>query len=541
MAWNGLISQVPFKEIHTMTHRQLPIGIQSLRRIREQGCYYVDKTPMIQRLIGNGDFYFLSRPRRFGKSLLVDTLRELFEGNESLFRDLAIHDKWDWSIKNPVVRISFGGKYDEPGDLQDDIATQLAIVEHNAGLAPAQSPSTTSSRLRDLLNRLHQATGQRVVVLVDEYDKPILDVIDNPEMATANRNYLRGFYGIIKDSYEHVRFVFVTGVSMFSRGSLFSGMNNLRNISLDPNYATICGYTDRDLDTVFAPELPGLDRDKIREWYNGYHWLGDEKLYNPFDLLLLFETRNFEAHWFETGSPTFLYRIMMERRVSPMELERRQAEAKRLSRFDIDDIGLEALLFQTGYLTITAEERRGTRTLYTLDYPNFEVLQSLNDGLLGYITGPENGFANQGDELGHLLATNDFDGFADQLRAFFAGIPYQWQTTNDPARYEAWYAGMLYACFRTIGLDLRVEDSSGRGRADMVVFHGGQVFVFEFKMATGGGDSDAAARSAIQQIQEKGYAEKYRSRGEQVHMVGVAFDQDSRNLATIIRQSYSLE
>ena len=536
MAWNGLISQVPFKEIHTMTHRQLPIGIQSLRRIREQGCYYVDKTPMIQRLIGNGDFYFLSRPRRFGKSLLVDTLRELFEGNESLFRDLAIHDKWDWSIKNPVVRISFGGKYDEPGDLQDDIATQLAIVEHNAGLAPAQSPSTTSSRLRDLLNRLHQATGQRVVVLVDEYDKPVLDVIDNPGMAAANRDDLREFYGTIKGSTKDVRFVFVTGVSMLSQSSLYSGLNNLDNISLEPEYAAICGYTDTDLDTVFAPELPGLDREQIRQWYLGYDWLGDEKLYNPFGLLLLFRKRRFSSYWFETGSPTLLYRIMMEQGVSPMELEHRRTDAKQLSKFDIDDIGMEALLFQTGYLTITAEEKRGPRTLYTLGYPNFEVLHSLNHDLLGYITRPKNEFAILGDELSHLLVSNDFDSFAVHLRTFFAGIPYLWQTTNDPARYEAWYAGVLYAWFRTIGLDLQVEVSSGRSRADMVVLHGGQVFIFEFKMATGEGDSNAAARSAIQQMQEKGYAEKYRGRGEPVHLVGVAFDPNVSNLVVTIRQ-----
>ena len=515
-----------------MTRRQLPIGIQSFRRIREQDCYYVDKTPHIQRMVDMGDFYFLSRPRRFGKSLLVDTLRELFEGNEPLFQGLNIHDQWDWSVSHPVVRLSFGGKYDETGDLHSHIISQLAMIEQDAGLDPVPD-CTGPGRLQNLLRRLHRATGQRAVVLVDEYDKPILDVIDKPEMATANRDYLRGFYGIIKDSAQDVRFVFVTGVSMFSRVSLFSGLNNLRNISLDPNYATICGYTDTDLDTVFAPELPGLDREEIREWYNGYHWLGDEKLYNPFDLLLLFETRNFEAHWFETGSPTFLFKMMMEREVSPLQLENLTTDARQISKFDVDDIGIQALLFQTGYLTITAEERRGRRTLYTLDYPNFEVRQSLSDGLLVYITGPESGFADQGDELGRLLAANDFDGFADRLRSFFAGIPYQWQGTHGPARYEAWYAGMLYACFRTIGLDLRVEDSSNRGRADMVVLHGGQVFVFEFKMADGEGDSDSTAQSAIEQIREKGYAEKYRGRGEPLHLVGVAFDQSLRNLAAV--------
>ena len=509
-----------------MTSRQLPIGIQSFRRIREQDCYYVDKTPHIRRLVEAGDFYFLSRPRRFGKSLLVDTLRELFEGNEPLFRGLEIHSHWDWSVKHPVVRLSFGGKYDNPDDIDGDILDQLEIAEHQAGLEPTQASVTGPRHLRMLLHRLHHATGQQAVVLVDEYDKPILDVIDKPEIAIENRDYLRGFYGIIKDSAEHVRFAFVTGVSMFSRVSLFSGLNNLINISLDPNYATICGYTDADLDTVFAPELPGLDRDEIREWYNGYHWLGDEKLYNPFDLLLLFNSHNFEPHWFETGSPTFLFRMMMNREVSPMELENRSTDARQLSKFDVGDIGIDALLFQTGYLTIKAKERDGAQTFYTLDYPNLEVRQSLNQGLLDYLGREGREVSDSGKELGNFLVANDFDKFADRLRSFFAGIPYQWQGSNGPARYEAWYAGMLYACFRTIGLDIRVEDSSSRGRADMVILHGGQVFVFEFKMADGEDDRDAAARQAIEQIREKGYAEKYRDRNEPVHLIGVAFGRD---------------
>ncbi len=516
-----------------MTRHQLPIGIQDFRRIREQDCYYVDKTSHIRRLIEMGSFYFLSRPRRFGKSLLISTLQELFEGNEPLFQGLDIHDHWDWSVQYPVVRLSFGGKHNEPGDLAQSIESQLAITESNMGLEPPQSPLTGPERLRHLLNRLHQTTGQQVVVLVDEYDKPILDVLDDPDMARANRDYLRGFYGIIKDSARDVRFVFVTGISMFSKVSLFSGLNNLDNISLDPEFATICGYTDRDLDTVFAPELPGLDRDEVRKWYNGYHWLGEEKVYNPFDLLLLFRKRQFMPHWFETGSPTFLFRMMMEREVSPMELENRTVNAVELSKFDVDAIGIEALLFQTGYLTIAAEERRGPRTLYTLDYPNLEVRQSLSDGLLGHVTGRKEETIDQGDELGRLLAANDFDGFTDCLQSFFAGIPYQWQTRTGPARYEAWYAGMLYACFRTIGLDLRVEDSSGRGRADMVVLHGHQVFVLEFKMTDGDEDGEDAAYQAIEQIQGKGYADQYRSRGQPIHLIGISFSAQQRNLAAV--------
>ena len=524
-------------ESNDTKRRKLPIGIQSFRTIRERNCYYVDKTPLIRHLVDQGDYYFLSRPRRFGKSLLVDTLRSLFEGSEELFRGLDIHGHWDWSETHPVVRLSFDGKYNQPEDVERSVLNQLAIIERNAGLTLSPALDTGPERFQDLLDRLHHATGRQVVVLVDEYDKPILDVLEDPDLAKANRDYLRGFYGIIKGSAEHVRFVLVTGVSMFSKVSLFSGLNNLRNISLDPNYATICGYTDRDLDTVFAPELPGLDREEVRHWYNGYHWLGDEKLYNPFDLLLLFETRNFEAHWFETGSPTFLFRMMMEREVSPMELEHRTTDARQLSRFDVGEIGIDALLFQTGYLTITGEERRGPRTLYTLDYPNFEVQQSLNDGLLGYVTGKIDETADQGDELGRLLVANDFDGFADHLRSFFAGIPYQWQGANSPARYEAWYAGMLYACFRTIGLDLRVEDSSGRGRADMVVLHGGQVFLLEFKMAEAEGDTEETLNRAMVQMRDRGYGEKYRDRREPIHLIGLAFGGAERNLVGVRAES----
>ena len=515
-----------------MKRKQLPIGIQHFPTIRQGEFYYVDKTPHIRDLVDQGRYYFLSRPRRFGKSLLVDTLGELFKGNEPLFQGLNIHDHWDWSIQHPVVRLSFDGNYREPGNLQCNIISQLAMIEQDHGLNPG-ALMTGPDRLQKLLHSLHRTTGRQAVVLVDEYDKPILDLIDNPEMATANRDYLRGFYGIIKGSARDVRFVFVTGISMFSKASLFSGLNNLEDISLNPGYATICGYTDKDIDTVFAPELPGLDRKEVRRWYNGYHWRGDEKAYNPFDVLLLFRNREFRPWWFETGSPEFLFRLLIEKQVSPMELEHRITDEKLVSKFDVEDIGVDALLFQTGYLTITGEERDGPKTFYALDYPNFEVQQSLNDGLLGYLgkTGKE--VTDRGKELGRLLAANDFDAVADRLRSFFAGIPYQWQTGNGPARYEAWYAGMLYACFRTIGLDLRVEDSSGRGRADMVVLHGSQVFVFEFKMADGEDGSELAAQSAIEQVQQKGYAEKHRDRGEPVHLIGVSFSRDDRNVSTV--------
>ena len=515
-----------------MTRRRLPIGIQSFRRLRDTDSYYVDKTPLIREMVSQGDHYFLSRPRRFGKSLLLDTLRSLFEGCEDLFRGLEIHDHWDWSVRHPVVRLSFDGKYTEPGDLERNILTQLDVIERNAGLT-ASACRTGPERLLDLLDRLHHATGQRVAVLVDEYDKPILDVLHDPGLAAANRDYLRGFYGVIKGSADRVRFAFVTGVSMFSKVSLFSGLNNLKDISLDPRYATICGYTDDDVDRVFGPELDGLDREQIRTWYNGYGWGGEERVYNPFDVLLLLDGRRFRPYWFETGSPTFLFRMLMEKSVSPMDLENRLVDGSLVARFDVDDIGIEALLFQTGYLTIAGEEQQGFRTFYRLDYPNLEVRLSLNDQLLHYLDRTGTGSPGRGRELCALLEANDFTAFAERLRGFLAGIPYQWHASGDLARYEAWYASLLYMCLQATGADIRVEEASSHGRADMVVLTGGQVFVLEFKMADPDAGADAALDAAIAQMRKRGYARKYRGRGEPVHLVGVACGRDARTLLEV--------
>ena len=363
-----------------------------------------------------------------------------------MFRGLHIHEHWDWSELHAVLRLSFDGKHYEPGDLEASVRTQLMIAESNAGLDPAPEAMGGPERLRYLLHRLYGKTGRQVVVLVDEYDKPILDALNDPEMARANRDYLRSFYGIIKGSAHLVRFVFVTGISMFSKVSLFSGLNNLKNISLDPRFATICGYTDHDLDAMFAPELDGLDRDEIRRWYNGYHWRGTEKVYNPHDALLLFRKREFKAHWFETGSPGFLFEVMRERQVNSLDLENSVAEEDLIATFDVGNTRPDALFFQAGYLTIAGEERRRERTFYRLDYPNTEVRLSLNRNLLRHVTGNGVESEEKGEDLCRLLADNDFDGFAGELRAFSAGIPYQWQTEPEFARYEAWYAGMLYAC-----------------------------------------------------------------------------------------------
>ena len=508
-----------------MTRRKLPIGIQTFRTIREESCYYVDKTDFIRQLVDEGSRYFLSRPRRFGKSLLVDTLKELFEGNEPLFEGLAIHDRWDWSIRYPVVRLDFSrGDYRTPGYLHQNLMAQLDALERRSEVT--SDYTTGPERFGHLLEALHQRTGHRVAVLVDEYDKPILDALDASEVARANRDYLRGLYSTVKSADAHVRFTFLTGVSKFSKVSLFSGLNNLTDITLNPRYSAVCGYTDTDLDTVFAPELEGLDRQAIREWYNGYNWRGDDKLYNPFDILLLFFNREFDAYWFETGTPSFLIKTLSERGIASPSLDGMLGTSALLSKFDVDAISTEALLFQTGYLTITGVEDMGGSPLFRLGYPNREVRQSLNESLLDAMLPDSVRYVEQGVRLRRLLAVNDFEGLETLFRAFFAGIPYEWHTNNDIARYEGYYASVFYSHFAAVGLDVVVEDSSSHGRLDMAVRFQGSVYLFEFKVV-----ELAREGTAMNQLKHRRYADKYRAAGQPVWLVGVEFSRETRNLA----------
>ena len=484
----------------------------------------MDKTAYARRLVDEGKHYFLSRPRRFGKSLFLDTLKELFEGRDPLFEGLDIHDKWDWSIRHPVLRLSFGsGNFKESGYLHTNLMAQLAAIERRAGVGSAHT--SAPERFGDLIEALHERAGWRTVVLVDEYDKPILDALEEPETACANRDYLRGLYATIKDRDAHIKLTFLTGVSKFSKVSLFSGLNNLLDITLDPSYSSICGYTDADLDTVFAPKLPGLDRDEIRRWYNGYGWLGEEKVYNPFDILLLFRHRRFGAWWFETGTPTFLIETLLARGIGSLELENMLGSDVLLSAFDVEHIATEALLFQTGYLTIRQAEWRGGKMAYRLGYPNQEVRQSLSESVLGRLTGDPAKHAEHDARLYDLLLANDFAGLETLFRAFFASIPHQWHTNNDIASYEGYYASVFYSYFASLGLDVTVEDSGSRRRLDMAVRFNDNVYLFELKVV-----EVAEHGTAMAQLKERGYAGEYRHLGQPIYLVGVEFSRESRNL-----------
>ena len=503
-----------------LTRKKLPIGIQTFREIREDDCYYVDKTGMAVDLVRTGKAYFLSRPRRFGKSLFLDTLRELFEGNRALFTGLAAEPVWDWSKKFPVIRVSFSdGVLQSRAELDQRIAEILTDNERRLGLQSGHD--SISGRFSDLIRQAHQATGQRAVVLVDEYDKPILDNIDNQAVALEMRDGLKNLYSVLKGSDEHLKFVFLTGVSKFSKVSLFSGLNNLKDITIDARYSALCGYTEADVDTVFAPELPGLDRQLIRDWYNGYNWLG-EAVYNPFGLLLLFDTRVFKAHWFETATPTFLIKLLKQRQVFTPDLSRIVASESLLSTFEVDSIPVEALMFQAGYLTIADSWSMPGRVEFTLKYPNLEVQSALNDSLLQSLTNIDR---PQVGKLYRLLQAQDFAGIQTLLHAFYASIANDWYRKNELTSYEGYYASVFYCYLAALGMEIRLEDPTNLGRIDMTLLFNGQVFLFEFKVV-----EMNPAGSALQQLKDMDYADKYRSRGEPIHLIGVEFSKASRNI-----------
>lgn len=506
-----------------MSRRKLPIGIQTFEILREENCYYVDKTKFALELIDNGRCYFLSRPRRFGKSLFLDTLKELFEGNKKLFSGLHAESNWDWSKVHPVIHISFSdGVLRNREELDEKIRESLSNSQIQLGVK-CGSESITGI-FSELIARAAQKFGQRSVVLVDEYDKPILDNIDKPDVALVMREGLKNLYSVLKGSDADLKFIFLTGVSKFSKVSLFSGLNHLNDITVDPRFSAICGYTDQDVDTIFGPELTDLDREKIREWYNGYNWLG-ESVYNPFDLLLLFEKRVFKPFWYETGSPTFLLKLLRERPTFLPELGYLQTDAALLSTFDVEKISIEALLFQAGYLTIDSQTEKFDQFYYKLRYPNREVYQTLNNGILFDWTPDSHTSLLARSRLSDLLLANDLTGIGEHLKAFFASIPHQWYANNPVANYEGYYASVFYALFASLGLNITVEESSNAGRLDMAMRFANRVYLFEFKVVENAPDG-----SALAQLKDRNYAAPYLAEGKPIHLIGVEFSKTSRTI-----------
>ncbi|QFY88820.1 ATP-binding protein [Magnetovirga frankeli] len=514
-----------------MERKKLPAGISNLREMREEGHYYVDKTAYAMRLVDEGKYYFLSRPRRFGKSLFLDTLAELFQANEPLFRGLYAHEHWDWSIQYPVIRLSFGGGLmRDRAQLENKMQDLLRINQRSLGI-PCTPDMDIPACFAELIQAAEAKYGQRVVILVDEYDKPIVDNLTQPDLAREMRDGLRNLYSVIKDNDAQIKFAFITGVSKFSKVSIFSGLNNLEDITIDRRYSAICGYTEDDLDEVFAPELEGLDRQQIRDWYNGYNWTG-EAVYNPYDLLLLLRNRQFRSYWFETGTPTFLIDVLTGRGVFSPNLESLSGDEDLLGSFDIDHISTEALLWQTGYLTIQGQRHTGARIDYQLGYPNLEVRSALNNSLTKALMGDPSQASRGMSRLFDTLMSGDFEQLRQHFVSLYASIPHDWYRNNPITQYEGYWASVFYSHFAALGLDIRLEDTTNQGRLDMAVLFNQQIYLFEFKVV-----ELVPEGRALEQLKAKNYAEKYRALNQPIHLIGIEFSREQRNLVGFVVES----
>ncbi len=506
--------------------KKLPIGIQSFKVMREDDYYYVDKTPFVKKLVDEGRYYFLSRPRRFGKSLFLDTLRWAFLGKKDYFEGLYLEKHWNWDERHPVIHVSFGlGVMRSVQDLQNHIESVLIDLKNQHDIR--YEKKGLNNQFLEAIVKIHDKIQMPVVILIDEYDKPILDNIADPRTALEMREELKNFYSVIKEADQYLKFVFITGVSKFSKVSLFSGLNNLQDITLNPEYATICGYTQEEFEQVFADRLDGVDLDQVREWYNGYRWLS-EPVYNPFDVLLFLSEKNYRAYWFETGTPTFLVTLVNQKKYYIPQLEHLEVTERILGSFDVGHVELETLLFQAGYLTVVDMERKGGRLVYRLTYPNMEVKLSLTDYLLDNFINNLVEKERNVTKLYELLDEDDIDGLRQLFHAFFASIPHDWYRKNQLAGYEGYYASIFYCYFTASGLTVRAEDATNHGKIDLSVFYKNRCYIFEFKVV-----ELVSEGSALQQLKEKRYHEKYIHEYDVIYLIGVEFSKDNRNIVNL--------
>jgi len=507
--------------------KNLPIGIQTFQKIRDKkkNYIYIDKTDLALNLIQEEGYYFLSRPRRFGKSLFLDTLKDIFEGKKELFQGLYIYDKWDWETTYPVIKISFGlGVVKSTSDLNMRI---LAILKENQKRLDIECENLqdTSGCLRELIILACEKYNQKVVVLIDEYDKPILDNITDKETSKEIRDGLKNIYSVIKDSDQYLKFAFLTGVSKFSKVSLFSGLNNLKDISLDERYATICGYTHDDVKESFVEHLEGVDLKELKKWYNGYNFLG-KGVYNPFDILLFFSKGKIYSHyWFETGSPSFLIQLLKEQRYYLPNLENLYMSETDISSFDVDDIKIETLLFQTGYLTIEEVRTRFNQRIFKLGYPNLEVRTALNERIYRYLLTdnilPKN-------PIFDAIEFKDMKQFEKAIYQVFATLPYNSYTKNDMHHYEGYYANIIYSYLSGLGIEFNAEDTTNLGRIDLTIATPdmSQVYIIEFKVV----ENENRKGKALEQIKEKKYHEKYLNKAKEITIIGIEFSKKDRNI-----------
>ncbi|MDR3189204.1 MAG: ATP-binding protein [Prevotellaceae bacterium] len=504
--------------------KNLPIGIQSFEDLRSTGCLYVDKTEGIYRLISSGKVYFLSRPRRFGKSLLVSTMEAIFKGKKELFEGLYIYDKWDWSQQFPVIRIDWTQiSHATPDEMKVNMIGYLKEIaqKYRVSLSAQSIPDC----FRELITSLYEQTGKKVVILIDEYDSPITDHLFDSHMDDI-RKAMHDFYRVMKGADEYLRFIFLTGVSKFSGLSVFSALNNLDDITLDRSYASICGYTQAELENNFADyiakaaqenEMSGNELlEEIKLWYNGYSWDGKTSVYNPFSTLSFFKKCQFDNYWFRTGTPTFLVELLKKRnKLSPV-LEAMDADSSAFESYDPANLSEIPLLFQTGYLTIKRRTAIRTQTLYTLGIPNSEVRISFYKHLFtAYSKYPVEQLSSLVLNVQEQIHNGDASGLERNLTMLLANIPYKLQVKN-----EAYYHSLFLLLMKIMGFDIQGEILTSVGRIDAVWRQPGLTVVAEVKYHHKK-KIGTLLDEAMKQIRDRRYYEAYLDR--KVRLLAVAF------------------
>jgi hypothetical protein len=497
--------------------KKLPIGIQNINEIIKENYVYVDKTKNIYNLF-NGKYYFFARPRRFGKSLLISTIGEIFSGNKELFKDQWIYDKIDWN-KYPVINIDFSVITHSEGR-KDFIDNIKAFLKRMAARFGIELEEVKIKEMFEELVRLLDEKYGKVVILIDEYDKPIIDHIQNTEKNNENKEVLADFYEVIKNVDKHLKFVFITGVSKFSKVSIFSRLNNLIDITIDEEFNDICGYTQEELEKNFSSHIETLiikeksthdeTLKKIKKWYNGYNWSGKKTLYNPFGILNLFRTNKFKNYWFQTATPTFLIKLIQENKVQIEEFDGYQAGEAMFESYDIENVDSAILLFQTGYLTVKKIRNRK----YVLGYPNFEVKESFLIHLLGnYSKISTSKIGPIYLDMVDYLKDEDINNFKKSLVSIFAGIP-----SFLHLDHEYYYHSLSYMILALLGAEIRLEENTDKGRIDGVIEFDNIIYIIEFKMGK--------ASDAMTQIEDRQYYEKYLFKNKKIILLAIGGFKD---------------
>ena len=501
---------------------KLPIGIQDFAELRNGGYLYVDKTQAIQRLLTASKYYFLSRPRRFGKSLTLSTIKYIYQGKRELFQGLWIEEQWDWNKVQPVIHLSFSSiGYRELG-LEESIRQELARIGTIQGIIYSQQTSV-AIMFQELIQQL--AVHGKVVLLIDEYDKPLIDYLDDMPLAKANQRIMKTFYSVIKDSDPYLEFMLITGVSKFSKVSVFSDLNHLYDLSFRRESAALVGYTQTELENYFAPYLQeaqeqlGLNHsellDQVRIWYNGYSWDGRTRVYNPFSILSFFRSNEFSNFWFETGTPNFLPKLMKRQHI--LEVDGLEMDELGFSAYDIEKLQVIPVLLQTGYLTIQEKLEFG---LYRLGYPNREVRASMLAYLIAEMRHDDAITSTPTVvSLHRAFASNNMQQVITLIKAIFKTIP----SHIFIKEAESYYHSLIHLVFHYLGLYSESEVNTNDGRLDCVVKTPSHIYVIEFKL-------NRSADEALQQIKDKGYAEKYRADPREKVLLGVNFSSELKTV-----------